>query len=433
VEQSGRQCERLDWLSLAVATALMQAVYVATMNPDIGLHNDGVCAASGMYGGVSMPAGFPVWTMWSWAWAKLPLCTVGWRISFGTALAASLTCGLVALMVSRAGAGVADGLRPAGLLRASAGVSAGAVFGLSGAFWRQSVIPDPWPMSVLLVALLLCLLARWSDRPNRRRFLYLAAWIYGATIAESRIQEALVPAIPFYIMLHDEKLGRDMFAVGAVLYFLAWCGAAPELSAKLEPPGCLPYLHTLGWIAILFAVALTFKTRHLFTAWKPLAFCALFFALGFFISFEVSLVSMTNPPVNWGYPRTPEGFFHVITRGQYDEVAMTPTILGLLAGMREYALAATTDFGWPCLVFAAIPFFWWRQWPQTERRRLVTLAAFVLCSTVLVVAALNPTPDLQTATLVKLYFTPSYLVLAILFGQGLLLAARRLLRPYFVV
>ena len=29
-----------------------------------------------------------------------------------------------------------------------------------------------------------------------------------------------------------------------------------------------------------------------------------------------------NPPINWGYPRTWEGFMHAITRGQYERVTL---------------------------------------------------------------------------------------------------------------
>jgi hypothetical protein len=32
---------------------------------------------------------------------------------------------------------------------------------------------------------------------------------------------------------------------------------------------------------------------------------------------------LRNPPMNWGYPRTWEGFKHAITRGQYEKIVPT--------------------------------------------------------------------------------------------------------------
>jgi hypothetical protein len=35
--------------------------------------------------------------------------------------------------------------------------------------------------------------------------------------------------------------------------------------------------------------------------------------------FYMPLAGMTNPPMEWGYPRTVEGFIHAFTRGQYEK------------------------------------------------------------------------------------------------------------------
>jgi hypothetical protein len=35
---------------------------------------------------------------------------------------------------------------------------------------------------------------------------------------------------------------------------------------------------------------------------------------------------MSNPPMQWGYPRTVEGFIHAFTRGQYEKANLTDII-----------------------------------------------------------------------------------------------------------
>ena len=51
---------------------------------------------------------------------------------------------------------------------------------------------------------------------------------------------------------------------------------------------------------------------------------AMFFAeLGVSFYAYMPIVSdLRNPPMNWGYPRTWEGFKHAIMRGQYEQITM---------------------------------------------------------------------------------------------------------------
>src|SRR5579863_4383482 len=90
------------------------------------------------------------------------------RVSVGLAVAASLACGLVALMVSRGGMLLLEQRmafsrwKPAeqNLLRVAYGYAAGMVLGLSRVVWRKAVIADTWALSILLFATMLALLMR---------------------------------------------------------------------------------------------------------------------------------------------------------------------------------------------------------------------------------------------------------------------------------
>ncbi len=56
---------------------------------------------------------------------------------------------------------------------------------------------------------------------------------------------------------------------------------------------------------------------------KSVAGAAFFTQLGVSFYAYMPIVSeLRNPPMNWGYPRTWEGFKHAITRGQYEEIRM---------------------------------------------------------------------------------------------------------------
>ncbi len=59
------------------------------------------------------------------------------------------------------------------------------------------------------------------------------------------------------------------------------------------------------------------------------------------------------------------------------------------------------------------------------RKRLIGLVVVYVFLAFLVIAVLNPTPELQTGNLVRMYYSPSYIVLAVLMGHGLILTGRR--------
>ena len=58
---------------------------------------------------------------------------------------------------------------------------------------------------------------------------------------------------------------------------------------------------------------------------RTVALSAFFAELGVSFYLYMPIVSdLRNPPMNWGYPRTWEGFKHAITRGQYEAIRATP-------------------------------------------------------------------------------------------------------------
>ena len=96
----------------------------------------------------------------------LPFSNIAWRVAVSSAVAGALACGLIALMVSRGGAAILEQMpdhqrlkpKEEQWLRAVCGYAAGMVFGLNGAFWPQAVMVAVWPLSILLLCLVLCLL-----------------------------------------------------------------------------------------------------------------------------------------------------------------------------------------------------------------------------------------------------------------------------------
>src|SRR5437667_12721524 len=102
---------RTDWLSFCITAALVLAVYLFTLAPEVTLEFSGILSAGAMYAGVPHPPGFPLWTLYAWLFTVLlPRSNIAFRVAVSSAVAGALACGLVALMAARGGALILEGI-----------------------------------------------------------------------------------------------------------------------------------------------------------------------------------------------------------------------------------------------------------------------------------------------------------------------------------
>lgn len=155
------------------------------------------------------------------------------------------------------------------------------------------------------------------------------------------------------------------------------------------------------------------------TEFKPVILLALIWAFGasFYLFMPVS--SMTNPPMNWGYARTVDGFFHALSRGQYERTNPTSDPIKFFSQMRMYTEGAVEEFNLVYLLIALVPLFFLGRMQKREKAWFTGLIAIFLCLGVLLVIIMNPNTDKQSRDLHKVFFTASYSIIAILAGYGL--------------
>ena len=392
--------QRTDWLSFGLTAVVVLVVYLRTLAPEVTLEYSGILSTSAKYAGVAQPPGYPVWTLYSWLFVTLlPFSNIAWRVAVGSAVAAALACGLVALMVSRAGtmllettpAFTSRKLAEQKLLRVVCGSVAGLALGLSRTVWRMAVVAEIWAVSVLLFALMLCLLMRWTGRPERRRFLYGALFVFGLLLTGNQELFVMTPALLLLVILSNQELGRDLSLVISLLAVADWALSALGLcrwpgSYMLASVGLLVAFLLVGVAAVIAIV----RTRRFGSEWKSASVCGVLFLLGLGFYLYLPFASMTNPPVNWGYPRTAEGFFHVLTRGQYEHWHPTDELGRFIGQLWIVAKDTGKGFGWPYLVFAVLPFGLLRRTGGCARNWLLGLTVTFVCVGPLMVALLNP-------------------------------------------
>src|SRR5258708_5223269 len=145
------------------------------------------------------------------------------------------------------------------------------------------------------------------------------------------------------------------------------------------------------------------------------------------------LAGMTNPPMQWGYPRTVEGFIHAFTRGQYEKTHPTDILHDPLRFITQLSMLGDgiiEEFNWVYACLALVPFVFYFKLHKRERAWLVGMTAIYCCLGVLLLILLNPPPDRAAQQLVRVFFTASHTIIALLVGYSVALAGAYLCHHY---
>ena len=178
---------------------------------------------------------------------------------------------------------------------------------------------------------------------------------------------------------------------------------------------------------------------------RSVAGAAFFAQLGVSFYAYMPIVSdLRNPPMNWGYPRTWEGFKHAIMRGQYEAIGIPsfPSVgafLEFMGGqMMHYFEDVKVQFTDLLLLFAPVPFVagHWvvdRSHKKTFWQWMGAAAACFLMMSFLLILLANVKGDVQDGFIQKVKFISSHAMIALWIGYGLVFAgaliARRSSRP----
>jgi tetratricopeptide (TPR) repeat protein len=203
-------------------------------------------------------------------------------------------------------------------------------------------------------------------------------------------------------------------AVVAACVYLILITTAPHVE-----PGKLPSPFNKLWLQ-----------RFLSKEWVAALLCGLGWMLGAAFYLYMPLASMSNPPLNWGYPRTVQGFFHAFTRGQYERIHPTTSLSTYWDQIGMYIGGALDEFNLIFLLLAIVPFLFFKRLQKRERAWLIGLAATYLCLSFMLLILLNPAPDRQSRDLNRVFFTASHVMLTMFIGYSLTLIGAALITQY---
>jgi tetratricopeptide (TPR) repeat protein len=427
---------KVDWFALLITFGIIWTVYLLTLAPEQTLEDSGELCTAAFYAGIPHPPGYPFWSVYAWFWTWiLPFGNVAWRVEVGQSFAAAMGCGLLALMVSRGSSMLIEGIevikgisgRWENAICMISGCVAGTLMGLDIFMWSESVAINrisifgvPW-----LIAVLVCLM-RWMHAPQQRRYLYLAMFLYGlcATIHQTLLLSAM--GVEVAIALAYPKLGRDMFIGNAAIYIggLLMMNSIPALHNMTGIEQAL--FHIVGIGSIVAGGWLAIETKGFMSEWKTGLFMALAWMAGVSWYFYEPISGMTVPPMQWGYPRTVEGFFHALSRGQYEtvhgvDIFSDPSrfvfqLWYIVTGLSE-------SFSWVYIFVGVLPFLFLMKMHRRERSWIIGITSIYFCLAVLLGILLNVSPDRSSTELCKVFYTASHALFAMMIGYGLTLLA----------
>ncbi len=218
-------------------------------------------------------------------------------------------------------------------------------------FWQVGVYYLGYTIFGLLAVGLLAVI--WRQRP-RDRILYLTAFLFGLGLTNYQVLLLLLVALAVMVMVRDLGLFRDFLIAGApygIVIALILTGYLPGIDHPTHKIFYAYFLLNLVWLATVY---------FLLPNGRTVAPSVLSAELGFAVYAYMPLSSETNPPINWGYPRTWEGFQHAIGRGQYERIVPTPIFsMDFLRQVGDYLSDLRGTFTLPIVIAGLLPFAAW--------------------------------------------------------------------------
>ena len=302
-----------DLLSGLVAGLVALAVYAWTTAPNVTLLDSGEFMVAAQHFGVPHPTGYPLWTLLAWLFQLLPLGNAAWEINLFSGVCGGLAVGLTTALIRSSLRWLMEeelGRWPG--LGTLISITCGLLFAFSFSMWSQATIAEVYTLHALLIGAYLAVLYVWLRKPESLGWLMLAFFVIALSFSNHHLSVAMAP-LPFLAVLLVRRdifweliLASLMTVLLAYLGFAILSGEGPVLKTALRFFYCV----MLGLLVLVVA-------RRCVIEWRLIAYLPFVVALGLLPYAYMPFASSTNPPMNWAYTKTAEGFYFSFNRSQY--------------------------------------------------------------------------------------------------------------------
>jgi len=300
--------EAPDWLAALVTWSISQACYFWSAQPNVGLLDSGEFLTAAVHLGVPHPTGYPLWTIGAWLFQILPIGNNAWEVNLFSGFCTAIATGLVSLILCNSMRWAGVGVKLAQIL--SVGWSLALAFSVS--MWSQAVIAEVYGLHSLVVMLYVWVLYRWLRAPEWTNGLAWAAFFFALGMSNHHLMISL-SVLPVLVMI---LCRRDFLAEG--LLYLSGSAALVYWGfgyLSQEPATWHSAVRLLWCVGLAFVLWMVIRKR--LAQWKTGLLVLVGVAAGLSPYAYMPMASATNPPMNWGFTSTKEGFFYSVNRSQY--------------------------------------------------------------------------------------------------------------------
>lgn len=342
------------------------SLYMVTLAPSVTFFDSGEFLTAAASLGSAHSPGYPLFLMYVKPFSWLPFGNIAFRINVATAVSSSLACMMVYVLtieLLNKETLIGDG-RFNRLAIKLAGFAAALSFAVTPRLWLQSNHDKPYPLLAFITAIIFYLLLRWQEQyrsgDERPSYIYVCTFLAGLSMGVHQTIVLLLPAWFLMIVLTDWRM---------------------------------------------------------ITRIKELILTTVFALLGFSVHLYLPLRALSNPLLNWGDSKTVDQFlWHFLRRGYPTEPPVRDIAL-LWAQIRAFNIAK--EFTWLGVILALLGlFFLWRKNKTVCLAYLASIVVFLL-----VIAGYFNTP-MEVVFLTEEFFTPLYLLSAVIIGAGLFMLLR---------
>jgi tetratricopeptide (TPR) repeat protein len=300
-------------LTALICFLIALATYWYTAMPNIGLNDDGEMATAALHFGVMHPSGYPLWTILAGLFSHLlPFGNGSWKINLFSGLCMATGAGVFSLISLNAASWVGLARRPATILS----VASTLIFIWVTPIWSHAVVGKGlYALHVCLMMTLLMLTYIWIRRPHWKNAFVWVVFLFalGMSNHHMTLAMALLPLLVI-LLLHAELFWEyalySLFTAALLYLGFAYLSTDQYHALAMKAAVRLLYVVGAGFIALI-------AIRRKLTEWRQGILIVVAVFAGLLPYAYMPFASSTNPPMNWSYCSTPEGFFYAINRSQY--------------------------------------------------------------------------------------------------------------------
>ncbi len=266
----------------------------------------------------------------------------------------------------------------------------------------------------------------------------LRLWV-GISAPESALTGAVWPwFIPGALLLAPVFTNARIRLCGLLALFLLFSVSVQIWAAGAQIDDLLinrGIMATGPWIFIFTSLAFWAMMFTDVPNGKVVGSTFLLIMLGVSFYLMMPIASEQNPPMNWGYARTWNGFMHAVTRGQYETIDPIENMRKIIANpiffMRQNfeaifnpqgCISLISQFTVPIAALALLPMLMIQSFSTACRKWIATMMLALLSTTVLFLVFQYPPLDLPTMFVARVQYIQAHVIYALLLGYGLILA-----------